>query len=147
MKPMIAILAAALLSAGPVAAADPTYEDAIADIEATLGSVPTWLSQMPRAGFAGAWFQLKGLEFAEDTALDAKTKALIELAVVAQIPCQFCIWADTAAAKAAGATDEEIREAVAVAATGRYWSTMLNGLQTDFDTFKAEFGPLVGVTP
>ena len=48
-------------------------------------------------------------------------------------------------ARAAGATDEEIREAVGIAATERYWSTMLNGLQTDFDTFKAEFGPLVGI--
>ena len=48
-------------------------------------------------------------------------------------------------AKAAGATDEEIREAVAIAATERYWSTMLNGLQVDLATFKAEFGALLAV--
>jgi AhpD family alkylhydroperoxidase len=142
------IVSAALIGAGialPASADDAAYNAALQDIEQTLGFVPTFMRQMPKAGFPGAWQQLKGLEFSEDTALDAKTKALIELAVVSQIPCQYCIWADAAAAKAAGATDEEIGEAVAVAATGLYWSTMLNGLQVDLPTFKAEFGPLVGV--
>ena len=121
------------------------YQAALKDIEATLGSVPTFFTQMPKAGFAGAWLQLKDLEFNRDTALSPKVKALIELAVVAQIPCEYCIWADTAAAKAEGASEEEIREAVAVAATGRYWSTMLNGMQVDLPTFKQEFGALLGV--
>jgi AhpD family alkylhydroperoxidase len=128
-----------------VSADEASYQAALKDIEATLGSVPTFFTQMPKAGFAGAWQQLKDLEFNERTALSPKVKALIELAVVAQIPCEYCIWADTAAAKAAGASDEEIREAVAVAATGRYWSTMLNGLQVDLPTFKQEFGALMGV--
>ncbi len=127
------------------AADEAVYQAALKDIEQTLGSVPTFFTQMPKAGFAGAWQQLKDLEFSKDTALSPKVKALIELAVVAQIPCQYCIWADTAAAKAEGASDEEIREAVAVAATGRYWSTMLNGMQVDLPTFKQEFGALLGV--
>ena len=71
-------------------------------------------------------------------------QTLIELAVVSQIPCEYCIWADTEAAKAAGVTDEEIAEAVAVAATGRFWSTMLNGRQSDLETFKAEFRRMLG---
>jgi AhpD family alkylhydroperoxidase len=127
------------------AADEAVYQAALKDIEQTLGSVPTFFTQMPKAGFAGAWQQLKDLEFSKDTALSPKVKALIELAVVAQIPCQYCIWADTAAAKAEGASEEEIREAVAVAATGRYWSTMLNGMQVDLPTFKQEFGALLGV--
>lgn len=126
-------------------AEDPSYEGAVADVEQTLGFVPDFIKRHPRAGLAGAWYQLKSLEFSENTALDAKTKALIELAVVAQIPCQYCIWADTCAAKAAGATDEETAEAIAVAATGRYWSSMLNGLEIDFDTFKAEFDTILGL--
>ena len=126
------------------AADEAVYQAALKDIEQTLGSVPTFFTQMPKAGFAGAWQQLKDLEFSKDTSLSPKVKAPIELAVVAQIPCQYCIWADTAAAKAEGASDEEIREAVAVAATGRYWSTMLNGMQVDLPTFKQEFGALLG---
>lgn len=42
----------------------------------------------------------------------------------------------TAAAKANGATDEEIREAIAMAAIVRHWSRVLNGSQIDFATFK-----------
>ena len=143
---LIAAAGLALAASSAAKAADePSYQAALKDIEATLGSVPTFFTQMPKAGFAGAWLQLKDLEFNEHTALSPKVKALIELAVVAQIPCQYCIWADAAAAKASGASEEEIREAVAVAATGRYWSTMLNGMQVDLPTFKQEFGALLGV--
>src|SRR5688572_156434 len=135
MKRMLAAAAflavvAVFGATAPSQSADMTYEEAIADIEATVGFVPTFMKEMPKAGFAGAWLQLKELQFSGDTALSAKVKALIELAVVSQIPCEYCIWADTEAARASGATEEEIAEAVAVAATGRFWSTMLNGRQT-----------------
>lgn len=123
------------------ARAEATY----ADIEATLGGVPTFIRQFPKAGVAGAWEELKALEFGE-TALPAKTKALIGVAVSAQIPCTYCIWADTNSAKAAGATEEEIAEAVAIAALTRHWSTFLHGMQVDFDTFKQELGGEVAAT-
>jgi AhpD family alkylhydroperoxidase len=135
---------ATLTASPPALSQDMTYEQALTDIEATLGFVPDFFKQQPKAGFAGAWLQLKGLEFSGDTALTAKVKTLIELAVVSQIPCQYCIWADTEAARALGATEEEIAEAVAVAATGRYWSTVLNGRQIDFETFKQDFTRLLG---
>jgi len=60
-------------------------------------------------------------------ALDGKTKQLIGLAVAAQIPCAYCVYATTKAAKAAGATDAQIKEAIATAALVRFNSTMLNG--------------------
>ena len=41
-------------------------------------------------------------------------------------------------ARANGATDEEVREAVAMAAISRHWSTVLNGMQVDLSTFKQE---------
>ena len=37
-----------------------------------------------------------------------------------------------------GASDEEIREAVAMAAIARHWSTVLNGMQIDLAQFKSE---------
>jgi AhpD family alkylhydroperoxidase len=141
--PVLAIaLATGLGLAHPAAADEASYAAATKDIEATFGFVPTFMTQMPKAGFAGAWQQLKDLEFSQTTALSPKVKALIGLAVVAQIPCSYCIWADAAGARAAGASEEEIREAVGIAATERYWSTMLNGLEVDLGTFKAEFGKL-----
>ncbi len=60
------------------------------------------------------------------------------LAVASQIPCSYCVYFHTAAAKANGATDEEIREAVAMAAIVRHWSTVLNGMQVDLNSFKTE---------
>lgn len=74
----------------------------------------------------------------KDAALDPKTRELIALGVAAQIPCRYCIYVHTANARADGASESEIREAIAVAAHVRQWSTILNGNAYDFDAFKAE---------
>ena len=42
-------------------------------------------------------------------------------------------------AKMLGATDEEIEEAVSKGAEVRYWSTILNGNQVEFESFKKEW--------
>ncbi|MBB3192484.1 carboxymuconolactone decarboxylase family protein [Halomonas cerina] len=75
----------------------------------------------------------------EEAALDAKTRELIGIAVAAQIPCSYCSYFHTQSAKAEGASDAEIREAVAVAAQTRHWSTVLNGMQYDLEAFKREY--------
>ena len=74
----------------------------------------------------------------KDAKLDAKTRELIGLGVAAQIPCTYCIYAHTQNAQKQGATEEEIREAVAAAATVRQWSTVLNGMAVDFEAYKEE---------
>ena len=71
-------------------------------------------------------------------ALDAKTKELIGLAVAAQIPCTYCVYYHTQAARHAGATDAQIKEAVASAAETRKWSTVLNGNEYDMGEFKKQ---------
>ena len=115
-------------------------QDVYKEIEAMLGGVPSFVRALPDSALAGAWAEVRDLELASDTALDGKTKALISLAVAAQIPCHYCIWADTNSARQFGASEEEIKEAVAMAALTRHWSTIFNGMQIDFDTFKAELG-------
>ena len=105
----------------------------------TVGGVPGFAEMYPMAGIGGAWVLTRDLLF-QDTALDLKTKALISLAVAAQIPCQYCIWSDTRDAMKAGATEEEVHEAVAVAALTRHWSTIFNGYQIDFETYRKELG-------
>jgi AhpD family alkylhydroperoxidase len=120
--------------------AAPSREAIYRDVEQTLGSVPTFLRQLPTAALAGAWQEERDLELSDRTALPPKVKSLISLAVAAQIPCQYCIWADTANARRFGATDEEIGEAVATAALTRHWSTLFNGLQVDFEQFKKDLG-------
>ena len=55
------------------------------------------------------------------------------------IPCAYCVYVHQKNARAAGASESEIREAVATAAHVRHWSTVLNGMGYDFETFKVEF--------
>jgi AhpD family alkylhydroperoxidase len=131
-----AIFAAIVLAASPAPAQDASA--AYRDIEQTLGTVPTFFKLFPEVGIAGAWAEFKSVQLNPKTALNGKTKELIGLAVSAQIPCQYCVYFHTAAAKANGATDEEIREAVAMASISRHWSTVLNGMQVDLDGFKQE---------
>jgi AhpD family alkylhydroperoxidase len=124
--------------ASVVRAEDASAQAAYRDIEKTLGSVPGFFKAFPESGIAGAWAEFKSVQLNPKTKLDAKTKELIGLAVAAQIPCQYCIYFHTAVARANGATDQEIGEAVAMAAIARHWSTVLNGMQIDLDTFKHE---------
>jgi len=70
--------------------------------------------------------------------LDAKTRELVALGVAAQIPCAYCVYYHDKSARAHGASESEIREAVAIAAHVRHWSTVLNGGAYDLDAFKAE---------
>ena len=129
---------AAALASAPARADD--YDAALKDIQATMGGVPGFVKQFPKAGLPGAWAEVKAIELSDKTALTPKEKSLISLAVAAQIPCSYCIWSDTENARHAGATDEEIQEAVAMAALTRHWSTIFNGMQVDLDQFKKEMG-------
>ncbi len=110
------------------------------EIEGAFGKVPEFVKKFPKAGIVGAWEEVKSLEMSDKTALSPKVKSLISLAVAAQIPCEYCIYADTMSAKQAGATEEEIAEAVGMAALSRHWSTIFYGLQIDLPQFKKDFG-------
>lgn len=136
---MIAITLAAITLAPALAqdsksSADATYQD----IQQTLGTVPGFFKAFPESGIPGAWAEFKAVQLNPATKLSGKEKELIGLAIAAQIPCHYCVYFHTAAAKANGATDDEIREAVAMSAIVRHWSTVLNGMQVDFDQFKGE---------
>lgn len=138
---LLALAAAVSLATSSGFAAEPTpAERAYQDIEATLGIVPGHFKAYPKSAVAGAWDMTKGLLMGEGNSLDPKVKSLIAVAVAAQIPCQYCVWLETKSAKASGATDAEVSEAVAQAAYVRHWSTVIHGSQIDFATFKAEFG-------
>ncbi|HLH96143.1 MAG TPA: carboxymuconolactone decarboxylase family protein [Xanthobacteraceae bacterium] len=127
----------ALCLAAPSASAEDSGAQATyQDIEKTLGTVPGFFKLFPELGIAGAWAEFKSVQLNPATKLDGKTKELIGLAIAAQIPCQYCIYFHTAAAKANGASDEELRETVAMAAIVRHWSTVLNGMQVDLAGFK-----------
>jgi AhpD family alkylhydroperoxidase len=88
---------------------------------------PAWMKQtLPDQALKPLWDEYRAV-MNPAGALDGKTKQLIGLAVAAQIPCTYCVFAHTKFAKAAGATDAQIKEAIATAALVRFNSTMLNG--------------------
>lgn len=102
----------------------------------TPADMPWFMQMMPEATHEAAWNEYKAV-YDPNSAVPLKYKQLIALAVSAQIPCSYCIYAHSKNAEKNGATPEEVSEALAVAALVRKWSTMLNGAQVDLDKFKA----------
>jgi AhpD family alkylhydroperoxidase len=94
---------------------------------ASAQEAPEWMKQtLPDQVLKPHWDEYLAV-MNPTGALDGKTKHLIGLGVAAQIPCEYCVYAHTKAAKAAGATDAQIKEAIATAALVRFNSTMLQG--------------------
>jgi AhpD family alkylhydroperoxidase len=137
------LMLAAAVIAPRAARATPEADAARADIQKTIGFVPAMFKLVPDLVLPGAWQETKSLHLNPATALPGKYKDLIGVAVAAQIPCEYCIYAHTELAKLNGATDAEISEAVAMGALTRKWSTWLNGSQTDEAKFRAEIAQLV----
>jgi AhpD family alkylhydroperoxidase len=108
------------------------------EVEMSLGFVPEFVRKFPEASVAGAWRQERDVEMSE-TALSGKYKSLIGLAVSSQVPCKYCIVADTEFAKLDGATDAEIAEAIAMGSLTRNWATLIDGMQIDEATLKRDF--------
>jgi AhpD family alkylhydroperoxidase len=107
---------------------------------AGAGEPPNWMKQSyPASALEGAWAEQQAV-FGPNGAIPPKMKYLIGLGVAAQIPCAYCIYFFTQKARAAGNTDAEIREAIAVAGLTRKWSTVLNGVAYDMKKFKGETG-------
>jgi AhpD family alkylhydroperoxidase len=111
---------------------------ALAEIQQMFGAVPEFFRRFPSEALPGAWTEMRDVQMSSATALSDKHKSLIGLAVASQIPCAYCVVADTEFAKLAGASEREINEAIAMAALTRHWSTYLNGVQADEVAFKRD---------
>lgn len=147
MKTKTLITFALVAILGGSAAADnrapQTREAALKNVEATFGFVPTFVKSIPATLLPSWWDSMVTFQMNPNTKLDNKTKELIGVAVAAQIPCEYCVYFHTEAAKLNGATDAEIQEAVGMAGMTRIGSTLLNGLQTDKAQFKKDMDRIV----
>lgn len=139
---LLTIITTALLSFG-TARAEPDAKATYEDMRNTLGLVPTFFKAFPEQGIAAAWDELKSVQLNPKTALSTKTKELIGLAVAAQIPCRYCVYFHTQVAKLGGANDAQVKDAIAMAAITRHWSTVLNGMQIDVGEFKQELAKIL----
>jgi AhpD family alkylhydroperoxidase len=124
-------------------AASPEVQATYADIEKTLGLVPSFLRAFPDEAIGAAWDEFKAVQLNPASAISTKNKELIGLAVAAQIPCRYCTYFHTKAAGLNGAMERELKEAVVMAGMTRQWSTVLNGVQTDESQFRVELGKVL----
>jgi AhpD family alkylhydroperoxidase len=110
-------------------------------VGANADDPPNFMKQTyPESALQAAWDEYQAV-YNPEGAVDGLNKQLIALAVSAQIPCDYCITAHSMKAKSLGATDEQIKEALAVASLVRKWSTTLNGYEDyTIDDFKADIG-------
>ena len=115
-----------------------TADLALKDVQNIYGFTPNFLSAYHKPALSGAWRGLRDFHMSANTALPMKVKSFIGLAVGAQMPCNYCLYIDGEMAKLNGATPEELKEAVLMAASVRQWSTFLNGINMDEVKFRRE---------
>lgn len=115
-----------------------TPDQVLREVQTTFGFVPEFIRAVPRELLVGFWASMKSFQMNPATQLDAKTKELIGLAVAAQIPCEYCVYFHTQAARKNGATEQEVKEALGMAAVTRMASTMINGSQVDKTAFRRD---------
>jgi AhpD family alkylhydroperoxidase len=113
------------------------------NIQKHFGVVPKFFQLFPEARLPAMWSEYRKVQLSADTALDAKTKQLIGLAVAAHAKCSSCIYFQTSAALANGATGKEIQEAVAISVIEDDWSKILT--EATFDMVKADTNTLVSI--
>jgi AhpD family alkylhydroperoxidase len=117
--------------------------EVLKEVEGMFGAAPDWMKAMPESVVGDLWGMMKGVQL-QKTEIPNKYKELIGLAVAAVIKCRYCIFFHTEAAKANGATDKEIKEALLMAGATGLFSTWLNGSQYEFEKFKKETLMMLG---
>jgi len=114
-----------------------TRQEIFADIEKTLGLVPTFFKLVPERSLELEWELFKTLQL-KDSPIPAKYRELIGVAISAVTKCRYCSFFHTEVAKLMGATDDEIEDAVHYAKSSAGWSAYINGLQIDYEQFRSE---------
>jgi len=107
------------------------------EIEQMFGLVPAFIKALSDSSIAQEWELFKKVQV-EETAIPNKYRELVGVGVASVMRCKYCTYYHSAIAKLYGATDAEIEDAVHFAKSSAGWSTYINGLQLDYDEFKAE---------
>ena len=115
--------------------ADPRVAAVFADIRAVRGSDVNALWRhlaFDPALLESVWAEVKSVMGAE-SALDAKTKEMLYVAVSIANACPYCVHSHTAAAKARGMSDAEHADLLRVVSLAGRTNHLLNGLQVPID--------------
>ncbi|MFT3841891.1 MAG: carboxymuconolactone decarboxylase family protein [Myxococcaceae bacterium] len=123
----LVVVSLASFAAGADSGRSPEANASFAEMEKMLGVAPAGFKAMPDEDVPAFWEHLKALQMNPKTVLPGKTKELIGLGVAAQVPCRYCLYAHQEFAKLNGASERELREAVATAGIARELSALANG--------------------
>ena len=82
---------------------------------------------------AAEYFKVFNKLFSDESPIEAKEARLIAVSVSAAIRCEYCVSAQVHLAKKSGATDDEIKAAVQIAAEVQRFSTLLYGNEFGID--------------
>ena len=107
------------------------------EIKEAIGIVPTMFELIPDSSLELEWKLFKAVQM-EDGPIPNKYRELIGIGIAASTKCRYCALFHSEMAKLFGATDAEIENAVHFAKASAGWSTYINGMQVDYDKFKAE---------
>ena len=135
----IALTCLKLSNANALPEADTAYKE----IKQTFGIVPTFMKDYPQSGIAGAWEEMKGVQLNPNSVIPPKYKELIGMAVSAQIPCRYCSYFHTEAAKLNKANKNEMDEAIAVAGQTYRWGSFITGMQISESEFKSDIDKML----
>jgi AhpD family alkylhydroperoxidase len=112
-------------------------EEVYKEIEAMFGLVPSMFKSIPDKTLELEWQLFKKVQF-EEGPIPNKYRELMGVAISAVSKCRYCSLFHTEIAKLNGATETEIEDAIHYAKSSAGWSTYINGLQMDYEKFKAE---------
>jgi AhpD family alkylhydroperoxidase len=107
------------------------------EIKEMMGVVPTMFKSIPDSSLELEWKLFKKVQ-SDKGAIPNKYRELIGLGAAAVMKCRYCTLFHTEMAKLAGATGAEIEEAVHFSKSAAGWSAYINGIQMDYNKFKAE---------
>lgn len=107
------------------------------EMEEALGQVPSFMQILAEPASDHSWGIFRDL-ILEDTELSGREKALIGVSAAAAMQCPYCSYFHKEEARFSGVTEDELEEAVNLAGSTRYFSTLLHGNEFDHDEFVAE---------
>lgn len=114
-----------------------TRNEIYREIEEMFGLIPSMFKPIPDASLELEWKLFKQIQF-ETGPIPNKYRELMGIAISAVTKCRYCALYHTELARLNGATEAEIEDAIHYAKSSAGWSAYINGLQIDYETFKAE---------
>ena len=89
---------------------------------------------------AAEYFKVFNTLFSDKSPIEVKEARLIAVSVSAAIRCEYCVSAQVHLAKKSGATDDEIKAAIQIAAEIQRFSTLLYGNEFGIDKLNKIIG-------